>query len=156
MCHRFPHTYLTFPTSLGIGKILRDRKSQHRLVSDQLGCYVPSTSGCCCILQMLLPEASVKYRNSLNTDKESILKSARLENRSHPTRRQREAKRGEGRMEGRKRCYHIVWKLSLGTNLESRARTLSFFPGWWCHRILGLLGHSDVFSFVVFPSTCYS
>ena len=109
VCHRFPHTCLTFPTSLGIGKILRDRKSQHRLVSDQLGCYVPSTSGCCCIPQMLLPEASVKYRNSLNTDKESILKSARLEDRSHPTRRQREAKRGWREDGGEeKRLQHSV------------------------------------------------
>lgn len=132
MCHRFPHTYLTFPTSLGTEKILRDRNSQHRLVSDQLGCCVPSTSGCCCIPQMLLPEASMKYRNSLSTDKESILKSARLENRSHSTRRQREAKRGEGRMEGRKRGYSVAWRLSLGSKIESRAQTLSFSPGWWC------------------------
>lgn len=50
----------------------------------------------------------MKYRNSLNTDKESILKSARLENRSPPTRRQREAKRGEGRREGRKRGYSVA------------------------------------------------
>lgn len=155
MCHRFPHTYLTFPTSLGTGKILRDRKSQHRLVSDQLGCYVPSSSGCCCIPQMLLPEASKKYRNSLNTDKESILKSARLENRSPPTRRQREAKRGEGRREGRKRGYCVAWRLSLGSKTESRAQTHSPQDGGVV-RILGILGHSAVFLFVVFPSTCHS
>lgn len=79
----------------------------------------------------------MKYRNSLSTDKESILKSARLENRSYSTRRQREAKRGEGRMEGRKRGYSVAWRLSLGSKIEGRAQTLSFSPGWWCPENLG-------------------
>lgn len=90
----------------------------------------------------------MKCRDSLNTDKESILKSARLENGSHPTMR---------RMEGRKRGYSGSLEAFYRIKNVGQSHRLSHSSqDGGVLRVLVGLGPSDIPSSVLFSDACHS